>query len=114
MEVRNADQFESAFKEAIRAQSSALTVTQYPFAASNQKISRIWQRKVDSPAVYTRGDYAASSGMMSYGHDRVEPFRRGAWMVDRILKGTKPADIPVEQPTKFELVINLKPLNRLG
>jgi putative ABC transport system substrate-binding protein len=51
---------------------------------------------------------------MSYGPDRVEPFRRAAVMVDKILKGTKPADIPVEQPTKFELVINLKAAKQIG
>ena len=49
-----------------------------------------------------------SGGLMSYSADPVEPYRRAAWMVDKILKGTKPADIPVEQPTKFEFVINLK------
>jgi putative ABC transport system substrate-binding protein len=51
---------------------------------------------------------------MSYGADEVEPFRRGASMVDKILKGTKPADIPVEQPTKFELMINLKAAKQIG
>lgn len=114
MEVRSADQLEAAFKEALRAQSTALTVTQYPFAASNQKHIADWAAKSRLPAVYPRGDYAASGGMISYGHDRVEPFRRGASMVDRILKGAKPADIPVEQPTKFELVINLKTAKQIG
>ena len=51
---------------------------------------------------------------MSYGPDRTEPFKRIAWMIDKILKGTKPADIPVEQPTKFELMINLRTAKALG
>ena len=114
MEVSSAEQFESAFKEAIRAQATAVTVAQYPLAASNQKHIADLAAKSRLPAIYPRGDYAASGGMMSYGHDRVEPYRRGASMVDRILKGAKPADIPVEQPTKFELVINLNAAKQIG
>ena len=114
MEIRSPDQFESAFKEAIRAQATALTVAQYPLAASNQKYIADLAVKSRLPAIYPRGDYAASGGMMSYGHDRVEPYRRGASMVDKILKGAKPADLPVEQPTKFELVINLKTAKQIG
>jgi len=60
------------------------------------------------PAIYHRGEFVANGGLMSYGADRFEPYRRGAAIVGKILKGTKPADIPVEQPTKFELLINLK------
>ncbi len=114
MEVRSAEQFDSAFKEAIRAQATAVTVAQYPLAASNQKHMADLAAKSGLPAIYPRGDYAASGGMMSYGHDRVEPYRRGASMVDKILKGAKPAEIPVEQPTKFELVVNLKAAKQIG
>jgi putative tryptophan/tyrosine transport system substrate-binding protein len=59
-------------------------------------------------------DFVESGGLMSYGADEFEPFRRAASMVDKILKGTKPADIPVEQPTKFEFVINLKSARQIG
>jgi putative tryptophan/tyrosine transport system substrate-binding protein len=114
MEIRSPDQFESGFKEAVRARSTALAVAQYPLAASNQKYIADLAVKSRLPAIYPRGDYAASGGMMSYGHDRVEPYRRGASMVDKILKGAKPADLPVEQPTKFELVINLKTAKQIG
>ena len=114
MEIRSPDQFESGFKEAVRARSTALAVAQYPLAASNQKYIADLAVKSLLPAIYPRGDYAASGGLMSYGHDRVEPYRRGASMVDRVLKGAKPAGLPIEQPTKFELVINLKTAKQIG
>ena len=65
-------------------------------------------------AIYPGGDLVASGGLMSYGPDRAEAYRRGASMVDKILKGTKPADIPAEQPTKFEFIINLKAAKQIG
>jgi len=66
------------------------------------------------PAIYHQGDYVESGGLMSYGTDQAEPYRRAASMVDKILKGRKPADLPVEQPKKFELVINLKAAKQIG
>jgi putative ABC transport system substrate-binding protein len=66
------------------------------------------------PAIYTRAEFVQSGGLMSYGADREAGFARAAMMVDKILKGTKPADIPVERPTKFEFVINLKTAKALN
>jgi putative ABC transport system substrate-binding protein len=66
------------------------------------------------PAIYAQIDFVSGGGLMSYGADQVEPYRRVASMVDKILKGTKPADLPVEQPTKFELIINLKVAKQIG
>jgi putative tryptophan/tyrosine transport system substrate-binding protein len=83
-------------------------------ALSNQKRIADLAAKNRLPAIGGRGDFVASGGLMSYGPDRAEPYRRVASMVDKILKGTKPGDIPVEQPTKFELVINLKTAKALG
>jgi putative tryptophan/tyrosine transport system substrate-binding protein len=114
MEVSSADKYESAFKEAIKARSAALAVTLHPLANSNQKRITDLATKSQLPAIYPRGDWIASGGLMSYGPDRDEPYRRGASMVDKILKGTKPANIPVEQPTKFEFIINLKTAKQIG
>ena len=66
------------------------------------------------PAVYTRSDFARDGGLLSYGPDRVDLFRRAATYVDRILRGAKPGDLPVQLPTKFEMVVNLKTAKALG
>ena len=114
MEVSSGDKFEGAFKEAIKARSVALAVTQSPLIVAYQKRIADLAAKNRLPAIYPRGDFVASGGLMSYGADQDEPYRRTASMVDKILKGKKPAEIPVEQPTKFELVINLKAAKQIG
>jgi len=114
MEVSSADKFESAFKEAIKAGSAALSVISNPLFSTHQKKIADLAAKNRLPAIYPRGDFIESGGLMSYGPDQVEPYRRAAWMVDKILKGTKPADIPVEQPTKFEFIVNLKTAKQIG
>ena len=114
MEVSRADKFEGAFKEATKAGSGALAVTQNALVNSNQKRIADLATKNGLPAIYNRGDWVASGGLMSYGADQVEPNRRVASMIDKILKGAKPADLPVEQPTKFEFIINLKTAKQIG
>jgi putative tryptophan/tyrosine transport system substrate-binding protein len=114
MEVSRADKYEDAFKEATKARSGALAVTQNPLAGSNRKQIADLATKNRLPAIYPRGDFVESGGLMSYGPDLAEPHRRAAVYVDKILKGAKPADLPVEQPTKFELMINLKTAKALG
>jgi putative ABC transport system substrate-binding protein len=66
------------------------------------------------PAIYPRAEFVVSGGLMSYGPDPAETYRRAAVYVDKILKGAKPANLPVEQPIKFELVINLKTAKQIG
>jgi len=114
MEIRSANDFESAFTEAIKARSAGLAATSGALALSNQKRVADLATKSRLPAIYSRGDFVASGGLMSYGDDRAEPYKRAASMVDRILKGANPADLPVEQPTKFQLMINLKTAKALG
>ena len=114
MEVSSADKFESAFKEATKAGSAALAVTSSPFINSYQKPIAELATKNRLPAIYNRRDFVDSGGLMSYGPDVIDLYRRAAIYVDKILKGTKPADLPVEQPTKFELVINLKIAKQIG
>jgi putative ABC transport system substrate-binding protein len=115
MEVSSADKYESAFKEAVKARSGALLVTQSTLGATNSPRVHELAIKNRLPAISTRGENVTSgAALMSYGADDTEPYHRGAVMVDKILKGAKPADIPVEQSSKFEFVINLKTAKQIG
>ena len=114
MEISSADKFEGAFKEAIKAGSAALAEASSPLFLTNYKQIADLAGKYRLPAIGTRREFVEGGGLISYGADRIEPYKRAAAMIDKILKGTKPADIPVEQPTKFELVINLKTAKTLG
>jgi putative tryptophan/tyrosine transport system substrate-binding protein len=114
MEVSSADKYEGAFKEAVKARSGALAVAQDALAGSNLKLIADLAIKHRLPASYPRGEFVDNGGLMSYGPDPDESLKRVASMIDKILKGAKPADLPVEQPTKFELVINLKTAKQIG
>ena len=114
MEVSSPDKFDGAFKDAAKAGSGALTVNLSAMINSNQRRVHELAAKHRLPAIYARAEFVQSGGLMSYGADREAGFARAAVMVDKILKGTKPADIPVEQPTKFEFIINLKAAKQIG
>ena len=101
MEVSSADKFEGAFKDATKARSAALAVTPSAVALSNRKQIVELAAKLRLPAIYYRDEFVDSGGLMSYGADLDDHYRRAAIYVDKILKGAKPADLPVEQPTKF-------------
>jgi putative ABC transport system substrate-binding protein len=113
MEVSSADQFDSAFKEA-KANSAALALMEGPFFFSHQRQIADLAAKYRLPAIYSNREFVTNGGLMSYGVDEAEPYKRAAVYVDKILKGAKPAELPVEQPTKFELVINLKIAKQIG
>jgi putative ABC transport system substrate-binding protein len=102
MAVSSADELESEFKEAVKPRSGALVVTAGALLAANQKQSINLAAKYRLPDISAGGEFVANGGLMSYGPDPIEPYQRAAVMVDKILKGAKPADLPVEQPKKFE------------
>jgi putative ABC transport system substrate-binding protein len=114
MEVGSADKFESAFKKAISARSAALAVTHHQLAVSNRKQIADLAIKHRLPAIYARVNYVESGGLMSYGADEAERNKRAAVMIDKLLKGTKPAEIPVEQPMRFEFIVNLIAAKQIG
>ena len=114
MEVSSADRYETAFRDAVKARSGAVLMTQATlFAANSPRVVGL-AAKNRLPAISTRKEYVTLGGLMSYGADDTESYQRAAVMVDKILRGAKPADLPVEQPTKFEFIINLKAAKQIG
>lgn len=114
MEVSSADQFESAFKEAIKTRSAALSVTSASINLSNLKRIADLAIKYRLPAISRWGEFVAAGGLMSYGPDETESYKRVAYLIDRVLKGAKPAELPVERPMAFEFILNLKTAKALG
>jgi ABC-type uncharacterized transport system substrate-binding protein len=114
LEVRNAQDLASVFVSAKRQRVEAVMVLDCP--SLNAIAARITELAMTNllPALYPYLIYAEAGGLISYGPDLRDAARRGATYVDKILKGAKPAELPVEQPTKFELVINLKTAKALG
>jgi putative ABC transport system substrate-binding protein len=107
MEVGTAEKFDSAFEEAVKAGSKALAAASSSLFNTHQKRIAALSLRHKLPAIFDRGAFVESGGLMSYSADPTESYKRAAIFMDKILKGAKPADLPVEQPTKFELVINL-------
>jgi putative ABC transport system substrate-binding protein len=106
--------FESVFHQAIGHRANALLVLQNPAFTAHRTRLLDFAAKNRLPAIYPRRAFAEAGGLMSYGPDPSDLYRRAAVYVDKILKGAKPADLPVEQPTRFELVINLKAAKAIG
>jgi putative ABC transport system substrate-binding protein len=106
--VRKSEDISLAFENAIKNQCNALLADQDALTQANKELIVSLAAKHRLPAIYAARDYAAAGGLMSFGVDYPDLYRRAATYVDKIVKGAKPADLPVEQPTKFELVINQK------
>lgn len=114
LDVRTAEDFESAFDLASREHIQGIVVVRDPLVTTNrQRIADLAARR-RLPAMYASPEFVAVGGLMTYGSDTVEMYRRSATYVDKILRGAKPADLPVEQAEHFEFVINLKAANDLG
>jgi putative ABC transport system substrate-binding protein len=114
LEVKGPDDFEGAFQAATNKRAQALIVGGGGFFGAHQKRIVELAAKRRLPGTYPNLQYVEAGGLMLYSEDRSEMFRRAAEIVDMILKGTKPADIPVERPKKFEFVINLKAAKQIG
>ena len=114
LEARSPKALDSAFEEAIQVKAGAVYVTSSGVFSANLKRIADLAAKIRMPTIYHRSEFADAGGLMSYGPDRADMFRRAAGYVDKILKGAKPPDLPVEQPTKFELVLNMKTAKALG
>jgi putative ABC transport system substrate-binding protein len=114
LEARGPDQFEPAFVSMVRGQAAALlTLTDSMFWLHRRRLAEL-EAKHRLPTMHDLREFVEAGSLMSYGPDLADLFRRAATYVDKILKGAKPADLPVEEPTKFDFVINLKTAKTLG
>ncbi len=114
VEARDSDQIEQAFSMMIRERVEGLSTASGAVNNINRKRIVEMAAKNRLPAVYHTGQFVEDGGLMFYGPNLAEMFRRAATYVDKILKGRKPADLPVEQPTKFEFIVNLKAAKQIG
>ena len=113
-ELRAADGFEKVFAALNKERPDGLYVSGGPLMLANRKRLADSSLKSRLPSMYVRREFVDAGGFLSYGADLADSYRRVAYYVDKILKGAKPADLPVEQPTKFQLVINLKTAKQIG
>jgi putative ABC transport system substrate-binding protein len=113
LEIRRTEDIAPAF-ETLKSQTDALYVVSDALMAASRTRIITFALSARLPAIFSYRDYVKAGGLMSYGADFTDLFRRAADLVDKILRGTKPGDIPVEEPTKFEFVINLTTAQALG
>jgi putative tryptophan/tyrosine transport system substrate-binding protein len=113
-EVRTVDQLPTSLDAAVKAGATGLTILETPMLFGLRREIVDLAARFRLLAIYTNRDFVSAGGLLSYGTDRRQQYRRAGELVDKILKGEKPGDIPVEQPTKFELVINLRTAKAFG
>jgi putative ABC transport system substrate-binding protein len=114
LELRTPDDIERIIEAAKREQVNALFVLNDPLAYMHRKQIVTVAERVRLPGMYASDDFVEAGGLMSYSPNNEAQYRRAAYYVDKILKGAKPADLPIEQPTKFEFVVNLKTAKQIG
>jgi putative tryptophan/tyrosine transport system substrate-binding protein len=114
VDVSDAAAIERAVVAFARSRNGGLIITASTLAVIHRKLITKLAAEHRLPAVYHSSYYVSSGGLISYGPNSIDPFRRAAGYVDRILKGEKPADLPVQAPTKYELVVNLKAAKALA
>jgi len=114
LDVKTPVEFESAFRAAGKGHTEAMLVLTGPVVNAQRKEIADLAAKKQLPAIFPFPEYVEAGGLMSYGASVSDSYRRAATYVDKILKGAKPTDLPVEQPAKFELIINLKAAKQIG
>ena len=114
MEVRSPNDYAKVFEDAAKAGAGAVAIMPDPSFITQLKRIADLSAKSRLPSIFYLAEFVDAGGLVAYGPDRADMFRRAAAYVDKILKGTKPGDLPVEQPSKFELAINLKTARALG
>jgi putative ABC transport system substrate-binding protein len=114
LEVRSPNELDKAFEAATGARAGALAILPDPVISTNLERIVDFATRSRLPSTYQSSEFADAGGLLTYGPDRADLFRRAATYVDKILKGMKPGDLPVDRPTKLELVINLKTAKALG
>jgi putative ABC transport system substrate-binding protein len=110
-----ADEFESTFRSITKERADAILVRLFPHLSSARRrhiVELIARSRL--PALYEAGDWVEAGGLISYAPNSVDEFRRAAIYVDKILKGVRPRELPMERPTKFEMVVNLKTAKQIG
>ena len=114
LKAGTADEIDAAFASLVQQRAAALVVTTNPFYLNRRDQIVALAARHAIPAIYSNRDFTAAGGLMSYGNNLMDAYRRNGIYVGRILRGDKPGDLPVDQSTKFELVINLKTAQTLG
>jgi putative ABC transport system substrate-binding protein len=114
LEIRDATQIEGAFRQARQARADALIALSSAIFGAHRRTFADAAVKARLPVMYSVSEHVERGGLASYGVNRADLYRRAASYVDKILKGARPADLPVEQPTRFELIVNRKAAPHIG